>query len=75
MSVRGRNKNLDNEGQNGGFKHYKVMVKILQDKKVEYQNLEIFTRGLPQLLEIRRLHNHAFADAMDECVPEMCRKN
>lgn len=41
------------------FKHYKVMVKILHDEQVEYQNLEIFTTGLPQLLELRRIHNKA----------------
>jgi hypothetical protein len=39
------------------FRHYKVMVKILHDENIEYQNLEIFTTGLPQLLELRRIHN------------------
>jgi hypothetical protein len=45
------------------FKHYKVMVKILHDEQVEYQNLEIFTTGLPQLLELRRIHNKTMQGA------------
>jgi hypothetical protein len=54
------NKKTDvNEG-NLQFKHYKVMVKILHDDQVEYQNLEIFTTGLPQLLEMRKIHNKTF---------------
>jgi hypothetical protein len=50
------NKQTLNEGTSV-FRHYKVMVKILHDEQVEYQNLEIFTTGLPQLLELRRIHN------------------
>jgi hypothetical protein len=48
-----------NEG-NIHFKHYKVMVKILHEDKVEYQNLEIFTTGLTRLLEMRKIHNKTF---------------
>jgi len=43
-----------------GFKHYKVIVKILHEENVEHQDLEIFTTGLKQLLEMRRIHNRAF---------------
>ncbi len=54
------NRREDLNDENINFKHYKVMVKILHDDKVEYQNLEIFTRGLPQLLELRKIHNKTF---------------
>ena len=54
------NKRQGLNGENLNFKHYKVMVKILHDDKVEYQNLEIFTTGLPRLLELRKIHNRTF---------------
>jgi hypothetical protein len=53
-----KRKGLNDE--NISFKHYKVIVKILHEEKVEHQDLEIFTTGLKQLLEMRRIHNRAF---------------
>jgi hypothetical protein len=64
----GLNQNFSN------FKHYKVMVKILHEQQVEYQNLEIFTTGLQQLLEMRRIHNKAF-QAPEPGVLENLRSN
>ena len=63
MLGKSENKKQEFNGNNAVFKHYKVMVKILQENKVEYQNLEIFTTGLPQLLEMRRIHNQTFGQA------------
>src|SRR5690606_17113594 len=61
MLGRSENKKTNYQGNNSVFKHYKVMVKILlENKKVEHQHLEIFTTGLPQLLEMRRIHNKTF---------------
>jgi hypothetical protein len=57
MMRKNKNSRHDPNAGMAAFKHYKVMVKILHDEQVEYQNLEIFTTGLPQLLELRRIHN------------------
>ena len=70
--------NQDQKKHSGGqatFRHYKVMVKILQDDKVDFQNLEIFTTGLPQLLELRRIHNKTFAELALSDVSGTCRQN
>lgn len=75
MIEKGENRKQDCDGQPALFKHYKVMVKILQDKNVEYQNLEIFTTGLQQLLEMRRIHNRTFGDAAPHGVIETSRQN
>lgn len=74
MLGRSENKKRFN-GNNAVFKHYKVMVKILQENKVEYQNLEIFTTGLPQLLEMRRIHNRTFGQTGFKCLFDNSRNN
>jgi hypothetical protein len=66
-------KNHDLNQEN--FRHYKVMVKILHDEQVEYQNLEIFTTGLKQLLEMRRIHNRAFKQLAYKCILDNLRNN
>ena len=75
MLGKGREGRHDCDGHPAVFKHYKVMVKILLGKKVEYQNLEIFTTGLPQLLEMRRLHDRAFAETGERTRAETSRNN
>jgi hypothetical protein len=75
MLGKSENKKQGFNGDKAVFKHYKVMVKILQENKVEYQNLEIFTTGLPQLLEMRRIHNHTFGHGGFACVLENSRNN
>jgi hypothetical protein len=75
MLGKSENKKQGYDGNNAVFKHYKVMVKILLENKVEYQNLEIFTTGLPQLLEMRRIHNLTFGEAGYRCIAENCRNN
>lgn len=72
-----RNSNNKRRGlndENINFKHYKVIVKILHDEKVEHQNLEIFTTGLKQLLEMRRLHNKVFELGF-KCLLDTTRNN
>lgn len=71
----GKKENNKQESGHTVFKHYKVMVKILQKNKVDYQNLEIFTTGLPQLLEMRRIHNKTFADVSNCTMRENTRNN
>ena len=61
--------------ENLRFKHYKVMVKILHEDKVEYQNLEIFTTGLPQLLEMRKIHNKTFRQMAFKYLLDNLRNN
>ena len=76
MLGRSENKKTNYPGNNSLFKHYKVMVKILlEDKKVEYQHLEIFTTGLPQLLEMRRIHNKTFEETASKCLFDNSRNN
>lgn len=71
----GKRENKKPECGQNVFKHYKVMVKILQKNQVEYQNLEIFTTGLPQLLEMRRIHNKTFEEAVTRPILEVSRSN
>jgi hypothetical protein len=49
-------------------------VKILHEDKIEHQNLEIFTTGLKQLLEMRRIHSKAF-DLEFKCLLQTTRNN
>lgn len=57
--------------RNGSFRHFKVMVKILHGEHVEYQHLEIFTTGLQELLELRRIHNQVFGRAEPELLENL----
>jgi hypothetical protein len=70
-----RNKKQGLNGENLEFRHYKVMVKILQGEKVEYQSLEIFTTGLTQLLELRKIHNKTFAPLAYKYLLDNLRNN
>jgi len=73
-----RNSENRKQGLNEGnihFKHYKVMVKILHEQKVEYQNLEIFTTGLPRLLEMRKIHNKTFGQLTFKYLLDNLRNN
>ena len=38
------------------FRHYQILVKLLREDKTEHHNLEIFTTGPEQLLEMRRVY-------------------
>jgi len=75
MLGKSENKKQGFNGDKAIFKHYKVMVKILQESKIEYQNLEIFTTGLPQLLEMRRIHNLTLGQTEFKCIFDNCRNN
>ncbi len=43
------------------FKHYQIIVKLMRDEKTEHHNLEVFTTGSEQLLEMRRIYAKACA--------------
>ena len=75
MLGKSENKKQGFNGDKAVFKHYKVMVKILQENNIEYQNLEIFTTGLPQLLEMRRIHNMTLGLTAQPCISDTCRNN
>jgi hypothetical protein len=75
MIRKDENRKKDLGKEKAGFKHYKVMVKILHDEQIEYQNLEIFTTGLPQLLEMRRVHNKVFVQLEYKAVLDNVRNN
>jgi hypothetical protein len=57
------------------FRRYRILVKIFRQNKVEQQNLEIFTTGLQQLLELRRIHNITFTTPGFEDLLDCTRNN
>ncbi len=51
------NKNFDISRRDGvAFKHYQIWVKLLRNELTEHHNLEIFTTGPEQLIEMRRVY-------------------
>lgn len=62
-------------GWESDFRRYKILVKIFRQNMVEQQNLEIFTTGLQQLLELRRLHTIAFKTQDVDDIREWAAKN
>jgi hypothetical protein len=62
-------------GWESDFRRYRILVKIFRQNKVEQQNLEIFTTGLQQLLELRRIHSLAFKAENVEEIQDCARNN
>lgn len=53
----GENKNFDISRRTGAsFRHYQLLVKLFLNGKTEHHNLDVFTTGPDQLLEMRRLY-------------------
>jgi len=69
------NKRFNFNDWNSDFRRYRILVKIFRQNKVEQQNLEIFTTGLQQLLELRRIHNIAFTNPGFEGLLDCARNN
>jgi hypothetical protein len=69
------NKRLNKNEPDAEFKRYRILVKIFHTNKVEQQNLEIFTTGLQQLLELRRIHAISFMTCGFEEVLDSARNN
>jgi hypothetical protein len=69
------NKKLNSMGWDSDFRRYKILVKIFRQNKVEQQNLEIFTTGLQQLLELRRIHTLTFLSIGFEEILDGARNN
>lgn len=57
------------------FRRYRILVKIFRQNKIEQQNLEIFTTGLQQLLELRRIHAITFTTQGFEEILDRTRNN
>jgi hypothetical protein len=57
------------------FRRYRILVKIFRQNKIEHQNLEIFTTGLQQLLELRKIHNLTFSSSGFEELLDCTRNN
>jgi hypothetical protein len=66
---------FDFDGWDSDFRRYRILVKIFRQNKIEQQNLEIFTTGLQQLLELRRIHNIAFTAPGFEEILDCARNN
>jgi hypothetical protein len=69
------NRRFNMHGWESDFRRYRILVKIFKQNKIEQQNLEIFTTGLPQLLELRRIHNIAFTASGFEDLLDCTRNN
>ena len=41
--------------EQASFRHYQILVKLFRNGKTEHHNLDVFTNGPDQLLEMRRL--------------------
>jgi hypothetical protein len=54
------NKKLNLNWRDTDFRRYRLLIKIFGPDKIEHQNLEIYTTGLKQLLEMRRVHARTF---------------
>ncbi len=51
------NKKLDITRRNGQvFKHYQILVKILNGEQTQQHTIEVFTGGPGQLLDMRRVY-------------------
>jgi len=70
-----KNKKVPLEGWQSEFRRYKILVKTYRKDQVEQQNLEIFTTGLSQLLEMRRIHKLYFEPAADDWFDNLVKKN
>lgn len=69
------NRHLNFNGWDSDFRRYRILVKIFRQNKVEQQNLEIFTTGLQQLLELRRIHTITFTNPGFEEILDCARNN
>lgn len=69
------NKERNRMDWDSDFRRYKILVKIFHQNKVEQQSLEIFTTGLQQLLELRRIHMAAFLALGFEEILDSARNN
>jgi hypothetical protein len=70
-----KKKKVPLEGWQTEFRRYKILVKTYRKDQVEQQNLEIFTTGLSQLLEMRRLHKLCFEPTGKEWFEKLVQKN
>ena len=58
-----KNENMDfnvRGNDNAAFRHYVLLVKLLHNNKTEHHNLEVFTNGPNQLLEMRRIYAKSY---------------
>jgi hypothetical protein len=63
------------EGWESEFRRYRILVKTFRKNEIEHQNLEIFTTGLSQLLEMRKIHSVAFHPSGREDFPVLVKNN
>lgn len=57
------------------FRHYQLMVKLMGDEKTEHHNLEIFTTGPHQLLEMRRIYSGIYKTLNYKTIHNCIRNN
>lgn len=58
-----KNENTDfnlRDNNNATFRHYKLLIKLSHNNKTEHHNIEVFTNGPNQLLEMRRIYAKSY---------------
>jgi hypothetical protein len=70
-----KKKTLSPGGWESEFRRYKILVKTFRKDQVEQRNLEIFTTGLKQLLEMRKIHQQCFESSAQESFEPLVRNN
>jgi hypothetical protein len=59
--INGENKHFDiSRRTQASFKHYQILVKLFRNERTEHHNLDVFTNGPDQLLEMRRLYSKTY---------------
>ncbi|HOZ87950.1 MAG TPA: hypothetical protein PL029_09335 [Bacteroidia bacterium] len=57
------------------FKHYQILVKLFRDDQTQHHNLDIFTTGPEQLLEMRRVFAKTYQTPHSRLVYNMMKNN
>lgn len=66
---------FDLNSKEEGFRYYKIMIKIMSEEKVQHQNIEVYTSGLKNLLEMRRIHTLTFSSRYLEKMQTIMQNN
>lgn len=77
MRSENENREFDITRRDSGvlFRHYQLMVKLMRDEKTEHHNLEVFTTGPHQLLEMRRVYAGIYKHFGCTSIHNMIRNN
>ncbi|MES2679549.1 MAG: hypothetical protein V4635_06670 [Bacteroidota bacterium] len=70
------NRDFDISRRDGvSFRHYQILVKLFRDEQTERHNLDIFTTGPEQLLEMRRVFTKTYRTPHSRVIYNMMKNN